>query len=461
LELLNFVGGEFVPAGSQQHFIKYSPFDGKELAKVAASEAMDVILALQSAKKAFTPFRDAAKETRAGYLNKIAEHLEKHAAEIAFQEALHQGLTQKFVLENSVHPAVAILRKNAQDLLLENPPDRLYQASGLIGIITSWCLSLKLVVERLAPALAAGNVVMVKVSEFSPVTIKILGEALQAAEVPAGVVTLLQGRADVGQIIAGHPSIHAVTAVGKTATMESIAKAGLSQFKKLQLSGSAKNPALVLGDTDYKSLMPDILRPFLQGQGQMCWNVSRLFILESVAGDFLGEAKAYLENLAPLTSPEGTSDWTPLISSGSVAAIDEKIKSGVHEHGKVFYGGDRGDAAGFFYKPTVMLDLPNCSTLQQDELSGPLLLVTPVKYQHEMLKWANTSYLGHSAVVWGPSEKIMKVANSLECAQVWMNGWLHEQTRSVFGTKQSSFGLTDMAWNGGFYSDVKFLAGRY
>lgn len=459
MELYNFIGGTFVPSENGNFFSKLSPFDGKEMARVAQSDAMDFIKALQATKKALPALRDLSKEQRAEFLIRIADFLEGKSVDIAYGEALHQGLSQKFVLENSILPSVALLRATAQSLLSYSDSSSYPQPSGIVGIITPWCLSLKLVVERLAPAFAAGNGVLIKVSELSPITAQYLGDALVAAQIPLGAVNILQGNHEVASLLAGHPSIQAVTAVGKNTTLESIAKSGLPQFKKLQLSGGVKNPVIVLGDTDYKSLMPKILESFLLGQGQMCWNTSRLFVLESFAADFLSAAQEYLSSLKPLQDPQGYEVWTPLISEDALSSIHNKIQSGVSEHGKVLFGGTRLEGTGYFYKPTVMLDLPNCSVLQQDELQGPLLLVTPVKYQHEILKWANTSYLGHSAVVWGPEEKMAKITGPLEFCQIWKNSWNPGAVAPIFGWKQSSFGNPDMSWSGGFYSDVKKLAG--
>ncbi|KHD89720.1 MAG: 2-hydroxymuconic semialdehyde dehydrogenase [Bdellovibrio sp. ArHS] len=458
MELSNFIGGEFVPAESKSTFSKFNPFTGQLLASVSSSDAMDVVKALQVAKKAALGFKDTTTEQRADLLNSLAQALQNDADQIAYEEALHQGLPHSFVLKNSVEVAVRVLRDIAEDVRPAQDSQIRYQPSGIVGIITSWCCSLRLIVERMAPALAAGNVVVVKVSEQSPITAKILGECLQKSRIPAGVVNILQGSAEVAQVIAGHPSIRAVTAAGKTSTIEAIAKVALPQFKKLQLSGGAKNPSAVLAETDFKSLLPEILRPFLMGQGQMCWNVSQLFVLESLAPEFLTALKDYLTTLRPLKDPRGSETWTPLISEASVRNIDQKIQSGVGEHGKIFVGGP-AEEAGYFYRPTVMLDLPHCSLLQQDELHGPLLLVTPVKYQHEIQKWANTSYLAHSAVIWGPTEKALKVASSLDAAHVWLNSWTPGEAPVVFGHKQSSFGNLDMSWNGSFYSDVKKLAG--
>ncbi|MFV8256417.1 aldehyde dehydrogenase family protein [Bdellovibrio bacteriovorus] len=459
MELQNFIGGAFVPSDSQKTFAKISPFDGTELARVTASDAMDVIKAIQSAKKAAPVMKELPLSDRASFLLKLASALEEKSSEYAYQEALHQGLPQSFVLQHSLLPAIKILKDVAASLNQPLPAQVLPQPVGLVGIITSWNLSLLLVIERMAPALAAGNVCVVKISELSPITAQILGEALQKAEVPAGAVALLQGDAEVGKIVAGHPSIHAVTAVGKTSTMEQIAKAGLSQFKKLQLAGSVKNSSVVLAGTDYQSQMADIMNSFLLGQGQLCWNSSRLFLLESMSAEFIEAMKAYLDKLEPLMDPKGQSPWTPLITSARREELQKKVQEGKVEHGKVLSGGDNGPGTGFHMKPVMMLDLPNCSVLQQDELQGPLFLMTPVKYQHEILKWANTSYLAQSAVVWGPQEKLGKVVSQLDCAQVWLNQWQPNSESNVFGFKQSSFGNPDRAWSGTFYSDVKILTG--
>lgn len=450
MSLLNFIGGEFVPAENGKTFSKLSPFDGSHLFSVAHSDAMDVIKAIQSAKKATSSMRDMSYVDRASLLHRLADYLEKNQTAVAQEEALSQGLEQSFVLKQSVGPAISSLRTNAQSLLSEPLPTQEVQPTGLVGIVTSWCLSLRLICERLAPALAAGNAVLIKVSEYSPGTARILGEAFRESGVPPGAVGILQGFGDVGNLIAGHPSIRAVAAVGKTSTLENIAQAGIGQFKKMQLSGGAKNDGIVLLDTDYRQQMPQILEPFLKGQGQLCWNMTRLFIPESIADDFVKVMKDFLSSI---------SQWTPLISENACANIEKKIREGVTEHGKVVFGGRREPGTGFFYPPTVMLDLPNCSVLQQEELGGPLLLVTPVKYQHEAIKWSNTSFLGHSAIVWGTAEKALKVAKQLDVAHVGINSWLDGAEGPIFGHKQSSFGNLDTRWWGSFYSDIKKLAG--
>lgn len=459
MEFLNFIGGEFLPAENQQFFEKKSPFDGSTLGVVAKSEPFDFIKALQVAKKTAPVMRDLAREERAQILIRMADYLESHGQDLALQEALHQGLPQSFVFENSIQGSVTLLRETAASLTQGTSDQNLRQPVGLVSIIASWNLSLLLILERLAPALAAGNVCLVKISEHSPITGKILGEILQFAQAPAGAVAVLQGTSEIAELLAAHPGVRAVTAVGQSSTMEAIAKSAISQFKKVQLSGSAKNSALILAETDFKKDMDKIMSSFLIGQGQLCWNTSRLFVLESIAQEFTEALQEYLSQLRPLRSPQGREVWTPLMTEHSLHSLDEKRQVGVQEHGRILYGGQRLPGPGNFVEPIVMQDLPNCSVLQQDEIPGPLILVTPVKYQHEAVKWTNNTYLGHSAVLWGNSEKAMKVAQQLECAHVWINSWMGPGTKSFFGHKQGSFGNPDRAWSGSFYSDVKKLAG--
>lgn len=458
MDFLNFVSNSFVVGFAGKIFSKYSPFDGALLGSVVDSEAMDLVSALQGAKKAAASFRNSSFAERANYLEKLALYFEENAAEIAYQEALHQGLSAAFVREVSVDYCSALLKSVAQDLRAFVPTREIPSAVGVVGIITPWTLSLRLVMERLIPAIAAGNTVIIKISELSPITGKIIGQGVLASGLPPGVVQIIQGKAEVGMLIAGHPGIRAVSAVGRSSTMESVAKAAVPQLKKVQLGGGAKNNAIVLADADFEKDITQILRPFLIGQGQMCWNMSRLFIPESFASAFMEKAKSVVQNLRPLDSPEGSELWTPLIEPERSENLKAIVHAGVQEHGKIISGGDAGLNPSYV-RPILMLDLPQCSTLQQDEVSGPLILVTPVKYQHEAVKWANTSYLGHSAMVWGSAEKSLKVAQQLEVALVWTNSWIDARTPSLWGHKQSSFGNPDMSWRGEFYSDVKKLAG--
>lgn len=451
-EFLNHIGGVWSAAESKNTLKKFNPFTGEELGLVSSSDAMDVIKALAPAKKAQAAFEKTSLEERASLLEKIARALAEKSSEYALQEALHQGLPANFTREKSVDVSVQFFRAAAAACRSSGEGAL---PVGLIGIVASWCLSLRLICERLAPALAAGNACLIKVSELSPVTANILVEVLEKAGVPAGLVQFIHGTgSQVGALLAAHPSIRAVSFVGKIAHADSVIKAASAQFKKIQIATGAKNSALVLNETSYRDLMPAILESFLIGQGQLCWNTHRLFLPESLAPEFLEVMKESLSGLQPLESPQGHSPWTPLIEADRVEKVLEKSQAARQEHAKIIFGAEKIDHSGFYLRPTFTLDLTNCSVLQQDEVGGPLFIVTPVKYQHEMIKWSNTGYYGHSAVIWGPEEKAVKAAATLQCSQVWIHSWL-KGSASIAGQKQSSFGNMDMRPFGSFFSDVK------
>lgn len=458
-EFLNFIDGEFVPAQSKATFKKINPFNGELLGVVSASDAMDVVQAIQAAKKAQTEYEKWSLHQRADLLSDISDMLEEKMDLIALKEAIHQGLPHRFVKEKSLEPAIAQFREASdacEFLAAKKDPELILQPTGIVSIILSWNLSLRLLAERLAPALAAGNVCLVKVSEYSPVTAKIIGEILKDLKAPKGLVQFIHGPgSEVGSILAGHPSVKAVNFVGRLSNADNVIKTALPQFKKVQIQSGAKNPSLVLADADYKKLLPKILDTFLIGQGQLCWNTSRLFVLEAVQKDFIEMMKSYLATLKPATSPKDSSPWMPVISEEVLLQAEAKCEQIKAEEGKILFGGQRHPGPGFFFQPTVSLDLPNCSELQQEELRAPILILTAVKYGHEMVKWANTGYYAHSAVVWGPEAKAMAIAEKIDVGTLSLNSWLPEEVQA--GHRQSSFGNLQIGPWGRFYSEVKVL----
>ena len=175
MELLNFIDGKFVPSQSGRFFYKTSPFDQSSLATVTLSNALDVVTALQSAKKARLDWQAQSFEQRAETLNKLADFFELNMELYSFQEALFQGLPAEFAKKYNMTAAINILRACAKSVCDRSEGEVLRDPTGVVGIITSWNLSLKLVVERLAPTLAAGNVCVIKISDLSPITGQILG----------------------------------------------------------------------------------------------------------------------------------------------------------------------------------------------------------------------------------------------------------------------------------------------
>jgi acyl-CoA reductase-like NAD-dependent aldehyde dehydrogenase len=458
MELLNFIDGKFVASHSANIFSKYSPFDGSLLAHVTSSDSLDVVFALQAAKKARVDWCTQPFEIRSKLLNDLADFLAKNIEEFSFLEALYQGLPQAFSKENNVQIAIRNLRETASSNPMPHEKSTLLEPTGIIGIVTPWCLSLRLVVERLAPAIAAGNVCILKASELSPITSLILAKAFIAVQAPPGIVGILNGNWEVAKVIAGHPSIHALSGVGRSATLRSLNESAAVNFKKIQLSGGAKNSCIVLPDFDFQSRISELLESFLIGQGQLCWNSHRIFIPEDNRDQFIEIAKSYLSSLSPLESPSGHGVWTPLISRELISQVQNHIVEARKDQGKLVFGDAIYDGEGFYFQTTLVKDLSRCSVLQQEELHGPLIIVDSYKYLHEVPKWANNNDYGHSAVIWGAEEKATRLASKLDCGRAGINCWGVKDWRPYFGHKLTSFGNIDNSWSGSFYSDVKTLS---
>lgn len=399
---------------------------------------MNVISAIQLAKKFLNKPLAWPKEERLTLLKKMAEVIHSKSNEWSHQEALAQGLSPEFVKENSFEHALFLIEKYLKELSESQDSKTLVNPTGVIAVITAWPLSFRLVMEAVVPALAAGNAVIVKVSSKSPVTAEILSEIAKLCEISEGALNVLLGEgAKVGAFLAAHPGIRAVSFVGKTKTAEQIIKSTATQFKKLQLRGSAKNAAVVLPGFD-DSKISELLKSFLVGNAQTGWSMSRLITTEAEAPRVIEKLKMALKDL-----PKDNR----LPDSQNLADLTRKA---VQEHGKLMLESSDG--------PQFLIDLPNCSDLQQEELSAPLFPIVTVKYQHEIAKWLNNTSYGNLATIWGDPEKALKVAEKLEVGAVWINHWMRAQDESPWGLKQSAFGIPDRRAFGPFFSDRKLTS---
>jgi aminomuconate-semialdehyde/2-hydroxymuconate-6-semialdehyde dehydrogenase len=428
-----------------------SPFDGSVIAVAGEASVMDVVQALAPAKKALDFFEDVLSADRATLIERLANLIQASEKKLADQEALFQGLPSSFVLRASIRPVEKFCRQIAADLRAKGD-NELRRASGLISIIAPASLAFRSVGDRLLPALAAGNACFVKIPSGSAVTANLWGEILKQAEFPAGLVSLFVGRgSEIGSLLVSHPSLRGVSFTGHPVTAASVVATAAPAFKKMQISGGTKNSLLVLGDADFTKL-PEMLEGVLMGQGQLGWNLSRIFVTEDRAGEFLEKSADYIRSLQPLSSVSGDSPWTPVVSTRSRQAYQSAASQVAQDKGAQVLSA--GEAGAFHLRPVLTRDLTNCSTLQLEDLGAPVTIVSSVKYAHEMAKWTNTGDFGFCASVWGSEEKARRLAAKLQTSRIWINGWM--QGEGAFaGFKKSFVGIPDFRWDGAFFSDVK------
>ncbi len=454
--ILNYIGESWVPAQEKKVFLKICPFKGDILEEVSACEAMDFVRALQFAKKSLLLPKRPDFEERGQILRKIADIITENEMAYSKREASHQAVPESFVLENSVRPAARAFISAAEDteFKLQHPNHDSFLPTGIVVIAPHWGLSLRFLCEKLAPAIGAGNAVIVKPCSDSPVTGQILGEILERirsefpeAQWASGTCQILQGqKEDLLELMAGHPSVRAIAASSSLLTGELIQKAASPTWKKMQLHMGYNNSGLVLPDAKPEECIEQIYNSAFIGQGQISCNISRLFVLESQVVQWTDL----------LLEQSKKSKWQgPMMRKTDRPRLEDLLRQVRADQGKIIAGGEISDQGGLYLSPTMTQDLSHCSVLQQDTIAAPLLIISAVKYAHEMVKWVNTGYYGQIAQVWGSLEKTSAIAQKLEVGEVWVNGWVEKSRRIPYGVKQSFFGVADDRTFGTFFSDCK------
>jgi acyl-CoA reductase-like NAD-dependent aldehyde dehydrogenase len=459
-KLLNFIGGEFVEPSTKSWFEKLAPSTGSAIAEVPDSDLLDVVRAIQSANKAWTTWQKTEVNQRVDLLLAIAEGLAKNSERLARLQSLDEGSPLQYALKTSLPRASELFRHYAR--LIQTGQEKSLVGGrevfsshrlpyGVAAILTPWCDPFVNLASRTAASLAAGNVVIAKPSELAPQSAQAFAEVLHSAGLPSGVFNLVQGRGDkAGRALVGHPGISLISFMGQSATGREILGQSGEFLKRTHLALGARNPVLVFAGVDLKKAMPAIVSSTMSFYGQTCLRGSRVFVQETIYDQFL---ESYQAEVAKLKVGDPLSDQTslgPLISRELRTHFEAAVEQSASEKGKVLFGGsglpeglDGSLSKGFFVRPTAVFDLTLCSTLQQEEVVGPLVTIASFKYQHDAVKQANNSPLGQAAYVFEPQgAKALRVAQKIEAGRIFINpsGPLWDERMEFGGLKTSGLG---------------------
>lgn len=455
-KLTNYINGQAAPPLSGRYIDNYDPARGEVYSLIPDSGADDVEQAHAAAQKAFPEWAGLAAEEKFKILNRIAELIDDRNEALAEAESRDQG-KPVWLAKNEIRRAAqnfrfyatAAMQFSSESHMMEDRAVNytLRQPIGVVGCISPWNLPLYLFSWKIAPALAAGNCVVAKPSEFTPYTAFMLGEICTDAGLPAGVLNIVQGLGpSAGQAIISHPGIKAISFTGGTATGRHIATVAGPMFKKLSLELGGKNPNIIFADCDFDKALKTTINSSFLNQGEICLCGSRIFVERPLYEKF---KNALVEAVTKMQTGDPANKDTrigAIVSRPHFDKVMGYLQLARDEGGKVLCGGGslqpKGFEKGYFIAPTVIEELRPDSRCNQEEIFGPVVSITPFDTEEEVLDWANHSLYGLATSLWTQNlNRAHRMAARIETGIVWVNCWLLRDLRTPFGgMKQSGVG---------------------
>ena len=450
----NFINGQHMPPKAGLYIDNFNPATGEISGKLPDSDVEDVNDAVSAATKAFPAWSNMSLEDRHDILRAVSDGILQNIDQLAMAESQDSGKTVASARMVDI-PRSALNFKFFATALLHFASEShhapgslsytLRQPLGVVGCISPWNLPLYLFTWKIAPALAAGNCVVGKPSEVTPLTASMLGDICNAAGLPPGVLNIIHGTGPgAGEAMVRHPQIKAISFTGSTRTGAEIARIAAPMFKKLSLELGGKNPNLIFADCDYEKMLETTVRSSFNNQGQICLCGSRIYIEKSLYPRFKKDFIERVKNLKVGNPGDSASNLGAVVSKAHFEKVLGCIELAREEGGQILAGGTSLQMPapfdkGWYIAPTIIEGLPTTCRTNQEEIFGPVVTIQPFDTDADALEVANSTPYGLSATVWTNNlPRAHYLATHLQAGIVWVNTWMQRDLRTPFGGVKNS-----------------------
>ncbi|HEY0385553.1 MAG TPA: aldehyde dehydrogenase family protein [Pyrinomonadaceae bacterium] len=454
-----FIDGKWVDAESGKTFTTPNPATGEILAEVAEGDKADIDKAVAAARRAFEgKWSRMSARDRGRLLFKLSQLIEAHSEELAALETADNGkpiresayVDLPQVVENFEYFAGYATKIDGETISV---PGQMFNYTlreplGVCGQIIPWNFPLLMAAWKLAPALAAGNTVVLKPAEQTPVNAMELGKLIQEAGFPDGVVNIVPGFGETaGSALASHPDINKIAFTGSTEVGKIIAHAAADNLTKVSLELGGKAPNIVFADADLEQAVNGAMMGIFFNQGQVCCAGSRLFLAEEIKDEFLEKFKEKARKVKVGDPMDKGTHMGPQVSEEQLCRIKSYVDIAREEGATVLTGGESPQLEGnfqkgFFFQPTIFSEVKNQMRVAQEEIFGPVTSVITFKDEDELIKQANETIYGLSAGIWTRDiVRAHRFAKAVHAGTVWINTYNMFNAASPFGGyKQSGYG---------------------
>ncbi|MDV7246313.1 MULTISPECIES: aldehyde dehydrogenase family protein [Rhodococcus] len=454
------IDGAWVDAASGKTFATTDPATGATLTEVAHGQAEDIDRAVRAARTAFDtgPWPAMKPNQRERLLWRVGDILSERAAEFGQLEALDNGKSAGIATAVDVAWSADVFRYYAGwatkiegstiNVSMPFSPGGEFHAYtlrepvGVCGLIVPWNFPLLMAAWKLAPALAAGNTVILKPAEQTPLTALLLGEVFQEAGFPPGVVNIVTGFGDAGAALSGHGDVDKIAFTGSTEVGKKIVDAAKGNLKKVSLELGGKSANVVFADADFDLAVEGSLNAWLFNHGQCCVAGTRLYVEDRIFDDFTGAVAEAASKVKIGPGMDPATQLGPLISQEQFDKVTGYLRDGLADGARALTGGKRWGESGYFVEPTVFVDVKPEFSVVREEIFGPVVAALPFDADNGVLAAANDSIYGLAAGIWTKDiSKAHRTAKKLKAGSVWVNQYNGFDTAMPFGGyKQSGWG---------------------